>query len=166
MTATTQADPYAAVAPRSLPPGAGLLARLAARVIDGIVLIVVQIGLGEVIGYGFLWLLVGAAAVWAYFAALDAFAGMTLGKLALGLRVVGADGGRPRLGQALVREAFTLIGAIPFVGPILALAAWIWIARTIHTSPTRQGIHDQLAGGTRVIRASADDMMEPDVPRA
>lgn len=163
MTVTTQAVPQA-TATRRLPNGAGLLVRLAARVLDGIVLLIVQFGLGDVLGYGFLWLIVAAASVWAYFAALDAFTGTTLGKLALGLRVVSAGGGRPTLGQALVREAFTLLGAVPFAGPFLALAAWIWIARTIFVSPTRQGIHDVLAGGTRVIRAAAEDKLEHPLP--
>ncbi|WP_437949867.1 RDD family protein [Sorangium sp. So ce296] len=69
-----------------------------------------------------------------------------------GLRVVGPDGGRPSLNQALVREAFTLVGSIPIVGPLLALAAWVWIDMTIRSSPLRQGKHDLLAGGTRVVR--------------
>jgi uncharacterized RDD family membrane protein YckC len=71
-----------------------------------------------------------------------------------GLRVLGPDGGRPTLRQALIRESFTVLGAIPFAGPLLALAAWIWIAATIRSSPTGQGKHDTLAGGTRVATAA------------
>jgi len=46
-----------------------------------------------------------------------------------------------------------VLGAIPFAGPVLALAAWIWIIITIRASPSGQGKHDTLAGGTRVVRA-------------
>lgn len=137
------------------PVPAELPARLAARVIDVIVLAGLQAGLGKVIGFGFDWLILGAATIFAYFAVLDAMAGATLGKMALGLRVTGPDGGRPTLKQALIREAFTVVGAIPFIGPLLALAAWIWIILTIRSSPLRQGKHDLLAGGTRVVRARA-----------
>jgi uncharacterized RDD family membrane protein YckC len=83
----------------------------------------------------------------------DTVAGATLGKFALGLRVVGTGGGRPTLRQAALREAFTVLGAVPFIGALLALGAWLGIAWTIRKSPTGQGPHDQLAGGTRVVRA-------------
>ena len=45
------------------------------------------------------------------------------------------------------------LGAVPFAGPILALAAWIWIVLAIRSSPLGQGPHDHLAGGTRVVHA-------------
>jgi uncharacterized RDD family membrane protein YckC len=67
------------------------------------------------------------------------------------LQVIGQDGTKLTLKQAAVRESFILLGVVPFAGPFLALAAWIWIAVTIRSSPMRQGIHDHLAG-TRVIR--------------
>ncbi|MGK3967824.1 RDD family protein [Sorangium sp. So ce118] len=144
-----------AVSPVALPVPAEFPARLAARAIDALVLAALDAGLGQLIGFGFDWLLAGSALVLAYFTLLDAMAGATLGKLALGLRVTGPDGGRPSLRQALVREAFTVVGAVPFIGPLLALAAWTKIALTIRSSPLRQGKHDLLAGGTRVIRARA-----------
>jgi uncharacterized RDD family membrane protein YckC len=136
------------------PVPAELPARLAARALDVLVLVALDVGLGRLIGFGFDWLLLGSALVLAYFALLDATLGATPGKLALGLRVVGPDGGRPSLRQALIREAFTVVGAIPFLGPLLALAAWGWILGTIRANPLRQGKHDQLAGGTRVIKSS------------
>lgn len=132
---------------------AELPVRIAARGIDVLVLVAIDLGLGRLIGFGFDWLLIGSAIVLAYFALLDVVAGATIGKLALGLRVVGPDGGRPSLRQALTREAVTVVGAIPFAGPLLAIAAWTWIALTIRSNPLRQGKHDLLAGGTRVIRA-------------
>lgn len=108
---------------------------------------------GRWMGFGFDWLLVGTLSILAYFTVLDTLVGATLGKRVLGLRVIGPDGGRPSLRQALAREAFTVVGAVPFVGPLLAIGAWIWIARTIRANPLRQGGHDRLAGGTRVVLA-------------
>lgn len=128
------------------------LPRLLARGIDVVVLLVILLGLGRLIGFGFDWLLIGTVTVVAYFVLLDSFIGTTPGKRALGLRVVGPDGGRPSVQQSLLRESFTTLGAVPFAGPLLALAAWIWIAVTIRASPLRQGPHDRLAGGTRVVR--------------
>ena len=140
------ASPLASLVPAEIP------ARLAARAIDVLVLAALDVGLGRLIGFGFDWLLLGSATVLAYFALLDTTLGATPGKFALGLRVVSPDGGRPTLRQALIREAFTVVGAIPFLGPLLALAAWGWILATIRANPLRQGKHDQLAGGTRVVR--------------
>jgi uncharacterized RDD family membrane protein YckC len=141
--------------PKSASVAAGLPERAAARAIDMLLLAGVNVGLGMVMGFGYDWLVIGAAIVPAYFAVLDVTAGTTLGKLAMGLRVVGPGGGRPTWQQALVRESFTALGAIPFVGPLLALASWIWISMSIRSSPTRQGKHDEFAGGTRVIRVRA-----------
>jgi uncharacterized RDD family membrane protein YckC len=135
------------------PVPAELPARFAARFVDAIVVAAVDAGLGRLIGFGFDWLIIGAVVILAYFVLLDALAGATLGKRALGLRVIGPSGGRPSLRQALIREAFVIVGAIPFVGPLLALAAWVSIVVTIRSSPIRQGKHDRLAGGTQVIRA-------------
>jgi uncharacterized RDD family membrane protein YckC len=127
-------------------------ARLAARAIDVIVLAAISGLLGWQIGFGFDWLVVTAIAVWEFFALCDTLWGATLGKRAVGLRVIGPEGNRPTLKQALIREAFTILGAIPFIGPLLALAAWIWIFLSVRSNPLRQGKHDMLAGGTRVVR--------------
>jgi uncharacterized RDD family membrane protein YckC len=134
---------------------AELAPRVAARAIDVAVLVVVEVGLGRVMGFGFDWLALGTALVLVYFAGLDALFGATLGKAALGLRVLGPDGGTPTLRQALVREAFTVVGSVPFIGGPLSLGAWIWIGRSIRRSESRQGKHDRLAGGTRVVRVGA-----------
>jgi uncharacterized RDD family membrane protein YckC len=130
-----------------------VLPRLGARVIDSVLLAVVGVILGVLLDFGYLWLAVQAIGVFAYFVLLDTYFGTTIGKRLLGLTVTGPDGARPTAGRAAVREAFTLLGAIPFIGPVLSLIAWIVIGVTIHSSPTRQGKHDDLAGGTRVIAA-------------
>ena len=66
--------------------------RLLARGLDVLVLAAVDVGLGRLMGYGFDWLLVGSAVVFFYFSLFDALVGATLGKLVLGLRVLGPDG--------------------------------------------------------------------------
>lgn len=137
-----------------LPVAADFPVRLAARVIDVILVTAVAVGVGLVIGFGFDWLLIDSALILGYFVVLDVVAGATLGKRLLGLRVMGAGGGRPTWREAVIREAFVLLGSIPFIGPILALGSWIWISVTIHRSPTHQGKHDGLAGGTRVVRVT------------
>jgi len=137
--------------PVSMVP-ADIPVRLAARGIDVFVLAIVNGLLGQRIGFGFDWLLLAATLVIVYFTFSDAFLGATLGKFALRLRVYGPEGNPPTLSQSLRREAFILIGAIPFIGPLLALAVWAWIILSIRSSPIRQGKHDLLAGGTRVVR--------------
>lgn len=134
----------------TLVPG-DLKSRLAARAIDVLLLVVVDVVLGWVIGFGWHWLATGSTVVIAYFALFDALTGATPGKMQMGLRVVSVAGGRPSVTQALIREAFTLLGAIPFIGPVLAIAAWIWIIRTIQADPLGRGTHDEMAG-TRVVR--------------
>jgi hypothetical protein len=41
---------------------------------------------------------------------------------------------------------------IPYLGPLLAFIAYVVIAATISGSPTKQGKHDELAGGTQVVK--------------
>ena len=136
----------------SLTVSAELAPRIAARGIDVVVLALVDVALGRLMGFGFDWLAVGTAVVLLYFAGLDALFGATLGKAAMGLRIVGPDGGLPTFRQALIRELFMIVGSVPFAGALLALGAWIWIGRSIRANPLRQGKHDLLAGGTRVVR--------------
>jgi predicted PurR-regulated permease PerM len=46
-----------------------------------------------------------------------------------------------------------LLAVVPYLGPLLAFVAYVVIAVTISGSPTKQGKHDELAGGTRVTRS-------------
>ena len=137
------------------PVPAELPARLAARAIDVLLLACAGGALGRQIGFGYDWLIATAAIVIFYFTAADSVAGATVGKAALRLRVVGPDERRPSWKQALMRESFILLGAVPFAGPFLALGSWVWIVLTIRSSRLRQGKHDVLAGGTRVVRYAA-----------
>lgn len=130
---------------------AHLLARGGARLIDALLLAGLGVALGSVTGFGPGWLVLQAVVVFAYFMLLDTTAGTTVGKRILGLKVIGSDDPTPTVRQAAIREAFTLLGAIPFVGPPLAAIAWVVIIVTVNASPTGQGVHDRLAGGTRVV---------------
>ena len=69
------------------------------------------------------------------------------------LEVRGPGGApKPDAKQSAIRNSWTLLSIIPFVGWLLGLGACIWIAVTINSSPTKQGKHDELAGGTQVIK--------------
>jgi uncharacterized RDD family membrane protein YckC len=134
--------------PGELPP------RVGARVIDVVLLSIPNIGLVYGLDVGTGWLAPQFVLSYAYFILLDAYWGTTVGKRLLRLRVTGPTGGRPDLGQAARREAFMLLDVIrlPWVGSPALIAA-IVIAVTISKSPTKQGWHDQFAGGTRVLKA-------------
>ncbi len=135
---------------------APILRRVAARIIDGVILAVLFSVLSSIFGSGFGsgWLVLGAAATLAYFALFDTYHGTTPGKRVLWLRVEGADGANLPLQQAVAREAFTVVGAVPYIGPVLALAVWIWILVSIRQGPQGQGVHDRWAGGSRVLQSS------------
>lgn len=132
---------------------AHLLPRIGARLIDALLLAGLGGAAGGIIGFGPGWLALQTVIVFAYFVLLDTMVGTTVGKRILGLAVTGADNPNPTMRQAAIREAFTLVGAIPFAGPPLAAIAWIAIVASMNASPTGQGIHDRLAGGTQVVRA-------------
>jgi uncharacterized RDD family membrane protein YckC len=100
-----------------------------------------------------------AALYLGYFTLMESRNGQTLGKMLLKLQTQGPDGATPTTEQALKRNfwvALGILGVIPVVGaPIGGLAELvivIVIAVTISNSPTRQGWHDNLAGGTKVVK--------------
>jgi uncharacterized RDD family membrane protein YckC len=79
--------------------------------------------------------------------------GASLGKRLLGLAVRGAGGvAKPDVRQSAIRNSFTLLAVVPYVGELLAFIAYVIIAVTISSSPTKQGKHDELAGGTQVVK--------------
>jgi len=89
------------------------------------------------------WLYV--ALCFAYFTLFELISGQSLGKKAMGLRVVSVGGGlTPR--QALVRSLFRVIDGLPFVVPYL-LGAVILVSTRKH-----QRLGD-MAAGTLVVRA-------------
>ncbi len=142
------------------PPGGqqpgGLGLRFAARLIDGIIVNVVAFGIALAIGsltnYWVTGLFSGLL-MFLYFLAFESTQGWTPGKKLLGLSVHGPGGApKPDVQQAAIRNVWTLLNIIPFIGGLLSLVAVIIIAVTINSSPTKQGKHDELAGGTQVVK--------------
>jgi uncharacterized RDD family membrane protein YckC len=73
----------------------------------------------------------------AYFILLEWLAGGTIGKLAVGIRVVRQDGSRCSLGQVLIRNVLRIVDFLPafyLLGAVLVLR-----------SPNRQRLGDRLA---------------------
>ena len=133
-----------------------LLPRFFARVIDGIIVGVV----GSIVLFALhmqssimVTGLVTGVLMFAYFVAFEVTKGWTPGKKLLRLSVHGPAGApKPDLQQSAIRNLFTLLPVVPFVGGLLGVIAIIVIAVTISGSPTKQGKHDELAGGTQVLR--------------
>jgi len=143
-------------APQGQPGGLG--ARFFARVIDGILVNVVAFALSVVLfDWDYWWMVTGlfsGVMMFGYFVLFEVTHGTSLGKRLLGLKVLGAHGTpKPDFTQSAIRNSFTLLAVIPyFIGQVLAVVAYIVIAATISASPTKQGKHDELAGGTQVVK--------------
>ena len=88
----------------------------------------------------------------AYFVWLEATRGQTLGKMALGYRVVGPGGGLPTTEEAVRRNAWLLLAVVPVLGDLAQLVISIVIGVTISSDPFKRGWHDNFAGGTAVVR--------------
>lgn len=136
-------------------PG-GLGVRFGARIIDGLLVGIVA-GVLAVIFHSADNIMVtglfSGVLMFVYFVGMEVTQGRTVGKMLLGLRVHGPGGApKPDVKQSAIRNAFTLLSVIPYVGGLLALIAYIVIAVTINSSPTKQGKHDELAGGTQVVK--------------
>jgi len=77
-----------------------------------------------------------------YYILLEGWAGATVGKWALGLRVVNVDGGKPGFSRSMVRNVLRIVDALPafnILGVVLILR-----------SPERARFGDR-AAGTRVV---------------
>ena len=103
--------------------------------------------------------LIQAVIVVAYYVVLTVAFGGTLGKMALGMRVVDRDGNRAGLGPVLIREVIaralgTILAAIlgSFIGGFVGAAVGVIIIIMILFDERRQGLHDKI-GGTFVVRA-------------
>jgi uncharacterized RDD family membrane protein YckC len=136
-------------------PG-GLARRFFARLIDGFVVNIVVFVLSLFLFRDYWFLVTGlfsGVLMFGYFVLFEVTQGASVGKRLLGLSVLG-PGGRPRpdVSQSAVRNSFTLLAVVPYLGPLLAFAAYVIIALTINASPCKQGKHDELAGGTQVIK--------------
>jgi uncharacterized RDD family membrane protein YckC len=131
--------------------------RFVALLIDGIVLAIVAAPFAETTRQpGYLRIeLVGARSVvpilvWlAYFVALEGTIGATLGKLAMGVRVVRPDGSKLGGGPAFIRNLARLVDAFPYVVPYLVGAIAVW-----SDGATRQRLGDRWARSVVVERDS------------
>ncbi|KMO75197.1 MAG: RDD family protein [Mycolicibacterium rufum] len=144
------------------PPGPGgqpgsLGLRFGARIIDGLIVGIVGGIIVYVIGAASnVWItgLFTGALTFAYYVAFEVTQGWTPGKKILGLSVHGPGGAaKPTAAQSAIRNSWTLLPIIPFIGGLLGVVAIVVIAVTINSSPTKQGKHDELAGGTQVVKA-------------
>ncbi|HYZ66818.1 MAG TPA: RDD family protein [Mycobacterium sp.] len=136
-------------------PG-GLGVRFGARLIDGIIVnvvaFIIAFAIGSLNNYWVTGLFSGLL-MFLYFLAFESTQGWTPGKKLLGLSVRGPGGApKPDVQQAAIRNVWTLLNIVPFIGGLLTLVAVIVIAVTINGSPTKQGKHDELAGGTQVVK--------------
>ncbi len=151
----SQPEPYGAYPPAHGHPG-GLLIRFFARLIDGVIVGIVGFILAfatDTMSNIMVTGLFTGLLTFGYFLLFEVTQGSTPGKKLLGLSVRGADGlPKPDAKQSAIRNAFTLLPIVPFVGGLLGVVAIIVIAVTISGSPTKQGKHDELAGGTAVVK--------------
>jgi uncharacterized RDD family membrane protein YckC len=156
-------DPTYGSDPRSYPPPfpaglepGGLVVRFFARLIDGIIVGIVCFLLSfftETLSSIWVTGLFTGLIMFVYFVAFETAQGWTPGKRVLGLRVHGPGGApKPTAQQSAIRNVWTLFPIIPFIGGLLAFVAILVIAVTISGSPTKQGKHDDLAGGTQVVK--------------
>lgn len=168
-------QPGAYGAPQPRP--AELMDRFLARLIDGILLAIVNVvivGLllvGIFVGSGAsdttVWIgsaistIIGLVISFGYYAYFETTSGQTLGKLAMKLKVVGPAGAPVTLEQSLKRNFFYLfalfglvpIAAISWLGTLVQLGVYIYIAVTISKDKQlRQGFHDKLANETYVMK--------------
>ncbi len=151
------------------PPGGGpqpggLGVRIVARVIDNLI-VAIPAGIilalaGSVAGsetsladsHMVVGLVVGLF-IFAYYVTFEITQGWTPAKKLLGLSVHGPGGAaKPDFQQSAIRNSWTLFPILPFIGGLLGLVAITVIAITINSSPTKQGKHDELAGGTQVLK--------------
>lgn len=137
-------------------PG-GLGERFFARLIDGIIVNIVAFVLSLFMLDKDYWFLVtglfSGVLMFGYFVLFEVTQGSSPGKKLLGLAVRGAGGApKPDAKQSAIRNAFTLLAVVPYFGGLLAFIAYVVIAATISSSPTKQGKHDELAGGTQVVK--------------
>jgi uncharacterized RDD family membrane protein YckC len=140
---------------RGQEPG-GLGLRFVARLIDGIIVnvvaVVIVLAIGALSNYWVTGLFSGLL-MFLYFLAFESTQGWTPGKKILGLSVHGPGGApKPTAQQSAIRNVWTLLNIVPFIGGLLLIVAVIVIAVTINGSPTKQGKHDELAGGTQVVK--------------
>ena len=184
---TSQAPDNPAFVSKPAPDGyryAGAWIRLAALIIDSLILLPVGFALGMGIGLFLViayptvnldmhgWLVgavvyvVMSAALLGWYGGWQHGVGATPGMLVLKLRVRDPSGDdNPSLRAAVTRNLPLVLGSVgdfsshETIGALLmivTLVVCVAIGITISNSPTRQGLHDRLAGGTYVVRLTPE----------
>lgn len=151
-------------APDPLVP-VGLGTRFGAKLIDWLVLVVPTLVLAVVFGGAatagfrseftvrdYAIATVSTLLSFAYFVLLESSRGQTVGKMALGIKVVGPDGHPPTTETAVRRNVWSIVSLVPILGDIVQLVLVIVIAVTISSGHFHRGWHDNFAGGTAVVR--------------
>jgi len=143
---------------KGLGPRPGALSfRFAARVIDGLLCVIVASGITGVLQNTEFWfqcIFIGVFTL-AYFVLFEAVLGWTPGKKIFGLSVHAssrAGAPNPSLKQAFLRNRFLWLLIIPYAGFLFVIFPSIVIAYSIARSPTKQGKHDLKADDTQVMR--------------
>lgn len=143
---------------------AGRWQRIGAVLIDIVIVLVILAILNLVGLVGIFEGSRGAAAVQAvvalaYYVPLTVRYGATVGKMALGIKVVGPDGNTPSAGPVFIRETIVrALGSIlsfilgSNVGGGLGGLIFLIVVAFILFDDKRQGLHDK-AAGTFVVRA-------------
>lgn len=152
------------ISPSHLGEYAGFVTRLAAFVIDGLVIVGFNTVLGFIVNfvidlvqpgqYGVLiaaglTILTSTSFYLLYYLGLWMLAGQTLGKALMGVRIVRTDGERLRLRNAVIRLAAMWLSAILFLGYLMVLV-----------DSRRQALHDKLAR-TMVVYTWPEDQPGP-----
>jgi len=145
--------------------------RLLARFIDGILIFVVtliiglvfgvgsaiandgDVGVGTSILVGLLTALIGIA----YEVVMTSQRGQTLGKMAVGIRIVRLDGQALDLQSAATRYspsiALGLIGILPIIGLLASLGSFILaIVNIVMVFSSKESVYDKV-GKTQVVKA-------------
>ncbi|MFJ8577107.1 RDD family protein [Micromonospora sp. NPDC093277] len=142
-----------------------LVAQLVAAVVLGTGLSLVLIGLGDVVddaAFGASQTVLVILVLVGYPVLMERFVGgRTLGKLAVGLRVVRADGGPVGVGQSATRA---LVGvAVEWPGLVLPLLSWAASVTVMLTDPRGRRLGD-LVAGTMVVHTRGAGMWRPAPP--
>ena len=129
--------------PQATIVSAGFGIRLLAAILDWIILLVFSFVFIRSIFWGSSILVFWFFVVWGYFWLFTGLKGQTVGKMAVGIRVVKDDGTPPGVGYAFIRE---IIGK--FISTLGFFIGFIWII----FDDDKKGWHDYIAQ-TYVIRA-------------
>ena len=143
----------------------GIGPRLAAQVIDGIILLILYFIVGGLMFGSFTFQVYGDQAysfmavyfllTFLYFTILEGISGATVGKSLVKIKVVREDGSMCSFGTALIRNILRIVDALPF----LYILGMVLIAR----SDKKQRLGDRLAK-TVVVKSGQVPMMPPPPP--